>query len=103
MVKPILTLAAAVVVSSLPTIAGMAARQEFVELLRVYKQSVARLVVTLTPIAVAACLLMPYLLRRFAPVYADASSSFRILTVGAMFMFLNQLSSAFIVSLGKFG
>ena len=102
LVKPILTLAAAVVVSSLPTIAGMAARQEYAELLRVYKRSVGRIVVTLTPIAVAACLVMPYLLRRFAPMYADASSSFRILTVGAMFMFLNQLSSAFIVSLGKF-
>jgi PST family polysaccharide transporter len=102
LVKPILALASAVVVSSLPTIAVMAARQEFVQLLRVYKRSVTRIVVTLTPIAIAACLLMPYLLRRFAPVYADASSSFRILTVGAMFMFLNQLSSAFIVSLGKF-
>jgi O-antigen/teichoic acid export membrane protein len=40
LVKPILVLAAAVVVSSLPTIAGMAAREEFVELLRVYKRSV---------------------------------------------------------------
>jgi O-antigen/teichoic acid export membrane protein len=56
---------------------------------------------TLTPIAVAACLLTPYLLHRFAPAYADASTSFRILTVGAMFMFLNQLSSAFIISLGN--
>ena len=102
LVKPILALASAVVVSSLPTIAGMAARKEFGELIVVYKRSVARIVVTLTPIAIAACLLMPYLLRRFAPIYADASSSFRILTVGAMFMFLNQLSSAFIVSLGKF-
>jgi O-antigen/teichoic acid export membrane protein len=102
LVKPILTLAGAIVVSSLPTVAGMAGRSEFAELLRAYKRACLRICLSLAPITAAACLLMPYLLRRFAPEYANASSSFRILTIGAVFMFLNQLSSAFIISLGKF-
>lgn len=102
LVKPILALAGAIVVSSLPTVAGMAGRREFVELLRAYKRSCLRICLILAPLTVAACFAMPYLLRRYAPEYANASSSFRILTVGAVFMFINQLSSAFIISLGKF-
>lgn len=102
LVKPVITLAGVVVVSSLPTVAAMAARQEFGPLLRVYKSSVLRICLVLAPLTVVACLIMPQLLQRFAPVYAGASLSFRILTVGAVFMFLNQLSSAFIISLGKF-
>jgi O-antigen/teichoic acid export membrane protein len=102
LVRPILTLAGAIVVSSLPTVAAMAARREFTQLLRAYKRSVWRICAILTPITVVACIITPQLLRRFAPVYADASVSFRILTVGAVFMFLNQLSTAFIISMGKF-
>lgn len=102
LVKPILTLAGAVIVSSLPTIAGMAGKGQFTEMLESYKRSFRRIVLVLTPLTFVVWIFMPMLLQRFAPEYADASISFRILAVGAIFMFLNQLSSAFIISLGQF-
>lgn len=102
LVKPILTLAGAIVVSALPTIAAMAGKGQYAEMLRAYKRSCLRIAYVLVPIIVIVWSLMPLLLRRFAPEYAGASTSFRILAVGAIFMFLNQLSSAFIISLGQF-
>ena len=102
LVRPILSVAGAVIFSSLPTVAAIAAKHEYVKLLRVYYKSVVRVVAILVPVTAAAWVGMPWLLRRFAPAYAGASISFRILAVGAVFMFLNQLSSAFIVALGKF-
>lgn len=102
LVKPILTLAGAIIVSSLPTIAAMAGKRQYLEMLASYKRSCLRISLVLTPLTIVVWVLMPLLLRRFVPDYAEASTSFRILAVGAIFMFLNQLSSAFIISLGQF-
>jgi O-antigen/teichoic acid export membrane protein len=62
LVKPILTLAGAIVVSSLPTVAAMAARREFAQLLKAYKRSVFRICAILTPLTIVACLVMPQVL-----------------------------------------
>src|SRR5260370_25197646 len=56
----------------------------------------------LLPVAVVACIALPWLLTRWAPAYRDATAPFRILVFGGMFMFLNQLSSAFIIGMGRF-
>jgi O-antigen/teichoic acid export membrane protein len=100
--RPVLALAGAVFVSSLPTIAQLAAKREFTALRRAYRNTVVRVTLVLTPVLLVAWFLAAWLLTRFLPAYAAAVWPFRILMVGTFFMFLNMLSSAFIMALGKF-
>ena len=50
----------------------------------------------------SAWLLAGPLLHRFVPEYSDAIWPFRVLVVGAFFVFLNMLSTTYIVALGQF-
>ena len=100
--RPLLALGAAVFVSSLPTIAQLAARRDFDALRVAYRKTVARVALALTPVLIAAWYLSAWLLTRYVPAYRAAVWPFRILMVGTFFMFLNQLSSAFIMAMGKF-
>lgn len=100
--RPLLALGGAVFVSSLPTIAQLATQKHFERLAVVYRRSVLRITLGLIPIAAVAWALSSWILVKFAPEYAGAIWPFRILTLGTFFMFLNQLSTTFIVALGKF-
>jgi O-antigen/teichoic acid export membrane protein len=102
LVRPFLSVSSAIVASSLPTVAIIAADHQFERLRRIYRKSVLQATAALLPIAVAASIGLPWLLERFAPDYRAAAGPFRILVFGGMFMFLNQLSSTFIIGMGRF-
>jgi O-antigen/teichoic acid export membrane protein len=102
LVRPFLSVSSAVVASSLPTVAMIAADQQFERLRRIYRSSILRATSILLPVAVAASAVLPRALERFAPDYRAAAGPFRILVFGGMFMFLNQLSSTFIIGMGRF-
>lgn len=102
LIAPVLGLASALFVSSLPTLATLAAQHRYEELTVYYRRSIVRTFLGLTPVALGAWLLTGLILRKLVPAYAGAIWPFRILSVGAMFMFLNQMSSSFIIALGKF-
>lgn len=102
LIAPVLGLAAALFVSSLPTLATLSAQHRYEELTTLYRRSIVRTILSLTPVAAAAWLLTGVILRKLVPEYAGAVWPFRILSVGAMFMFLNQMSTSFIIALGKF-
>jgi len=98
----VLALGAALFVSSLPTIAQLAARHEFGQLKLAYRKTVLRVLLGLSPMLAVAWYLAAWLLAKFAPAFTAALWPFRILMLGTFFMFMNQLSSAFIMALGKF-
>ncbi|MET0384577.1 MAG: oligosaccharide flippase family protein [Polyangiales bacterium] len=100
--RPVLALAAALFLSSLPSLAQLAVQRDFVQLRAAYRRTLVRVVLGLTPILTAAWFLAAWLLARFVPVYSGAIWPFRILLVGTFFMFMNQLSSGFVMALGKF-
>lgn len=102
LVKPVLVVAAALFVSSLPTVATLASERNFALLRGLFLRTTARIVVMLAPIVAVAWYFTAVLLQRFAPEYAGAVWPFRILSVGAAFMFLNNLSTTYIIALGKF-
>lgn len=102
LIAPFLGLAGAVVVSSLPTLATFAVEHRYAELTTAYRRSLIRVVAILVPIAGLAWVLTGFILRKLVPAYAGAVWPFRILSIGALFMFLNQLSSSFIIALGRF-
>jgi O-antigen/teichoic acid export membrane protein len=100
--RPVLALAAALFISSLPSIAQLAARGDIAQLRKAYGRMLQRVTLGLTPILAAAWFFAAWLLARFAPAYSAAIWPFRTLIVGTFFMFLNQMSSAFIMALGRF-
>jgi O-antigen/teichoic acid export membrane protein len=102
MIRPILAIAGAVVVSSMPTIAVMAVKQDFATLRASYRQSLIGIALGVTPILAALWFLAAWLLNRFAPVYVGSIWPFRVLAVGAFFMSLNMMSTTFIMALGRF-
>lgn len=102
LLRPVLAISAAVFVSSLPTVAQLAAQREYGKLLTTYKRSVARVTIGLAPVVAASWFLAAWLLKRFAPEYTDAVTPFRIMIAGTFFLFLNQLSTTYIMALGKF-
>ena len=102
MIRPLFTIATAILASSLPTIAVLAAQRNFASLHRAYVRTLVRSTQFLTVLLVAAWFLAPWLLRTYAPEYRDATLPFRILSIGALFMFLNQMSTTFLVALGRF-
>lgn len=101
LVRPILTVGGVFFMSSLPTVATLAADGQFLTLRRVYQKTVLRIVVISLPVLAVAWVLAPWLLRRFAPTWAGASWPFRLLAVGTVFMYLNQLSSVFVFALRR--
>ena len=102
LVRPVLSIAGALFMSSLPTVATLAVRRDFATLRRMYLKTMLRIVQGLIPLMFASWLLASYLLKKVAPEYAGATLPFRILSVGAVFMCVNQLSTTFVVALGKF-
>jgi len=102
LMKPLMAVAGAVFMSSLPTVAAMAARQDFARLRQTYARSVFRVSVGCALLCAVAWVLTAWVLQRFAPQYRQAIWPFRILSVGTLFMFLNMLSTTYIVSLGRF-
>lgn len=102
LMKPLLAIAGALVASSLPTVAGMAARRDFVRLRDTYRRSVLRVSLGCLALCSVAWVLAAWLLNRFAPEYRQAIWPFRVLSVGTVFMFLNMLSSTYILALGRF-
>ncbi len=102
LVKPVLHVAGALFMSSLPTVAVLAAERKFTALRGLYVKGIIRLLQALIPFVLVAWVLAGWLLRKFAPEYAGATTPFRVLSTGALFMFINQLSTIFIVALGKF-
>ena len=67
-----------------------------------YKQTILRVTLGLSPMLAGAWYLAAWLLGKFAPAYVASIWPFRILMLGTFFMFMNQLSSAFIMALGQF-
>jgi O-antigen/teichoic acid export membrane protein len=102
LVRPFLSVSSAILASSLPTVALIAADHQFERLRRIYRQSIFRAASVLLPVAGIACVVLPWILTRYASEYRDSSGPFRILVFGGMFMFLNQLSSTFIIGMGRF-
>jgi O-antigen/teichoic acid export membrane protein len=102
LVRPVLSIAGALFMSSLPTVATLAVSRDFETLRRMYKKAMLRIFQGLVPLMFASWLLAGYLLGKAAPEYAGATAPFRILSVGAVFMFVNQLSTTFVVALGRF-
>jgi PST family polysaccharide transporter len=102
LLKPVLAVAGAVFLSSLPTVAALVAERKHALLASSYRRSVVHVALGFLPIALLACFLAGWLLRRFAPEYSAAIWPFRVLVVGAFFMFLNMLSTTYIIALGQF-
>lgn len=100
--KPVLVVTGALMASSLPTVAAIAAGREFDRLTRVFRTALVRALQVLVPLATGVFFLAPYILRKLAPDYVGATTPFRVLLVGTLFMCLNQLSSTFIVAMGRF-
>ena len=102
LLKPVMAVAGAVFLSSLPTVAALVANRRHAVLQSSYRRSVVQVTFGFLPIAALAWLLASWLLHRFAPEYSAAIWPFRVLVVGAFFMFLNMLSTTYIIALGRF-
>jgi O-antigen/teichoic acid export membrane protein len=102
LLRPVMAVAGAVFLSSLPAVAVLVAERKHTVLEASYRRSVLQVASGFLPIAVLVWFLASWLLRHFAPEYAGAIWPFRILVVGAFFMFLNMLSTTYIVALGQF-
>lgn len=99
--QPITGISAAIVASALPTVTRAAQSGDASELSRVYRQSILRAALVLVPALSIAAAVAPWVITRWAPQYTPATRPFQVLLVGGLFMFLNQLSSMFIVGIGR--
>lgn len=102
LIRPVFGIAGALFASALPTVAAIAVERDFHRILRMYATSIRRLVLSVVPVLGCTYVVTPWLLRRFVPDYAGAVGPFRWLSFGAVFMLLNQLSTMFIMALGRF-
>jgi O-antigen/teichoic acid export membrane protein len=100
--QPVIGVSAAIVASALPLVSRAATSGDPHELAAIFRSSMRRAVTVLLPVVVAASALAPWAIRAIAPEYLHAVQPFRVLIVGTLFMFLNQLSSMFIVGIGRF-
>lgn len=100
LVKPIMMIGSVFLSSALPTIAVLAQEQKFTTLTTAYRRTVTRLFLGMVPLLAALWIAAPLLIGRFAPRWIGAVWSFRILSISVLFVFLNALSTVFIVSLG---
>jgi O-antigen/teichoic acid export membrane protein len=98
----VLIVASALFVSSLPTVATLASEKNFALLRRMFLRSTLRVGQVLVPVIALAWYFTSWLLEQLAPEYAGAVWPFRILSIGAAFMFLNNLATTYIVALGQF-
>ncbi len=102
LLRPLLGVAAALFVSSLPTVAILAEERDFKVLRRMFGKAVLRIAQVLTVLVAVAVPLSSLVLAKWAPAYAGAVGPFRILLVGSLFMFLNQLARTYIAGLGRY-
>jgi PST family polysaccharide transporter len=102
LLRPVFGIAGALFASALPTVAAVAVERDFHRILRMYASSIRRLVFVVVPILGCTYFVTPWLLRYFVPDYAGAVGPFRWLSFGAVFMLLNQLSTMFVIALGRF-
>jgi O-antigen/teichoic acid export membrane protein len=102
LLRPIFGISAALLVSALPSLAVLAAERDFRRISRLYTTSLVRVALFALPILGAAWVLTPWLLEKFVPEYSGAVDPFRWLAGGAFFMLLNQLSTTFVVAMGRF-
>jgi len=100
--QPLLGLCAAIVSSSLPLVARAAAHRDRHELAVAYRRTIRGATLFVLPTVAAAAVGAPWVLSRFAPEYARAARPLQILLAGVLFMFLNQLSSMFIIGVGRY-
>jgi len=100
--RPATALAGAIFFSSLPTLARMAAAGETSALRSTYRRGALRVLVGMSLLVAAAWLAGPRLIAAVAPEYGGAIAPFRILAMSSIFMFLNQLSTTYLMALGKF-
>ena len=101
LVRPILTIGAVFMMSSLPTLSTFFVEQKYDTLVRAYRTAVARTLAIALPALAAAWVAGPWLLRRFAPDYAGATWPFRMLAIGTVFMILNHLSGVFVYAMRR--
>ncbi len=99
--QPVIGISAAIVASALPLVTRAAQSGDASQLAAVYRQTIGRAALVLVPSLSLAALVAPWAIARFAPQYLHATRPFQALLVGGLFMFLNQLSSMFIVGIGR--
>jgi O-antigen/teichoic acid export membrane protein len=101
MVKPIIGVVSVFLSSSLPTIASLVAAKKFELLIGTYRKAITRMLLVMVPLLVAVWFLAPWILDRFAKEWTGAVWPLRILSISLLFVFLNSMSSVFIISLGE--
>ena len=67
LLRPLLHVAGVLVISSLPTVAILAARHEYAELIGMYRRGIRRVILFTTPLLVLVWLLAGWVIRRWAP------------------------------------
>jgi O-antigen/teichoic acid export membrane protein len=102
LLRPIFGVSAALFASALPSLAILAADHDFGRIARIYVKALVRVTLVIVPVVGAAWMFTPWLLEKFVPDYAAAVAPFRWLAGGTFFMLLNQLSTTFVVAMGKF-
>jgi O-antigen/teichoic acid export membrane protein len=101
LVKPIMAVGSIFLASALPTIAVLVQEGAFATLMKAYRRTIARMLMVMLPALTATWFAAPLILQRFAPRWAGAVWPFRILSISVLFVFLNSLSSVFIIALGQ--
>jgi O-antigen/teichoic acid export membrane protein len=101
LVRPVLTLGGVLFMSSLPTLATLASEGRYAQMMAAYKKTVLRVVLVALPALGAVWVSAPWLLRRFVPDYAGATWPLRLLSIGTIFMCLNQLAGTFVYALQR--
>jgi O-antigen/teichoic acid export membrane protein len=100
--RPAWALANAIFFSSLPTLARLATQGNFRTLRAVYRRSLLRVVVGMSTIVAGAWFAGPWLIEKFASEYRGAVGPFRILAIATVLTFINQMSTTYMVALGRF-
>lgn len=100
--RPATALAGAIFFSSLPTLAKLAAMGQMAALRATFRRGALRAVAGMTLLVTAAWFAAPRLIGAVAPEYRGAIAPFRILALGSIFMFVNQMSTTYMMALGKF-
>jgi O-antigen/teichoic acid export membrane protein len=100
--RPASALAGAIFFSSLPTLAKLATAGEFRTMEAVYRRGVVRVLAGMSIIVTGAWFAGPRIIAAAAPDYSGAIVPFRILAIGSIFMFANQLSMTYMIALKRF-
>lgn len=102
LVRPILAIATAVFMSLLPTVSELAVHEDAALLYRTYRRTMLVMAALTLPALGLAWILAGWILRRFAPAYAEAVAPFRVLSLGTVFIVFNIMSTLFLTALGRF-